>query len=512
MTSDQGKTSKSFLSENHFPAIILLVIILMGGFIRMIHVINLDFPLNDGGPFYMMMLDLQMAEYSIPTFTSYNLNNIPFAYPPFGFYTGALMSDFFNWPLLDVVRVLPSVVSIFTIPAFYSLSKKVFKDQNKQLAATAAFTFLPTSFNWLIVGGGLTRSFGYLFAILTLGQIYSLINQNKTRNILLAILFASLTILSHPGTTYFTFYCSLVILLFHYKQIRTWFWKVCLTGISALLLTAPWWFTVIRHHSYHVFTYPFQTEGFSLTSVFIPFSFLFTNEPMMDILAVCCLIGVFVCLKDGKYFLPAWFLSIFLFESRLGAVYSVVPVSLLIGVGVVNGITPIFTQATRKDGKNKNSWISPATLGFITLYIIINAYLGINYQTVTKEQISAMQWIAQNTPEESQFLVISGIPEYGIDPVSEWFPAISKRTSLTTPQAHEWLPEEEFSRRVELHAGLQKCANQDFACIETWSKINQIEYTHLYIPDLEFSLIQNENFDDFIILFEDLGGLVLERQ
>lgn len=516
------------MAGNHLPnfqdqtkiepmsALTLAFILFLGAAVRLVHVINLDFPLNDGGPFYQMILDIKNAGYALPSLTTYNLNQIPFAYPPLAFYAGAFLSDGLDWPVLDIIRILPAIISILTIPAFFLLSRRILNSTRQVLLATMAFSFLPTSFDWLIVGGGLTRSFGYLFAILTLWQVHALYTTERKRPIWLTILFASLTILSHPGTSWFTFYCTAVILAFHRKESKNWLLKSLWVIIGVLILTAPWWLTNISRHGSGVLTDPFQTEVYSLASFLTPFTFLFTNEPMLDILAVCGLLGVLTSLSNRSFFLPAWLLSIFLFEARLGATYSVLPMALLVGVGVDQGIWPLISPS---DGKLSDKWarILPIITAFyLSFYVILNAYLGITYQSVTLEEIKTMQWIADNTPETSKFIILSGTSQYGIDHISEWFPALSQRTSLTTPQAHEWLPDREFTRRVDLHAELQElyltCSDADLDCIQAWAQGAGLPYSHIYIPPPLPNWLTPGSQPAYEILYDSPGGLVLRRK
>jgi hypothetical protein len=138
--------------------------------------------------------------------------------------------------------------------------------------------------------------------------------------------------------------------------------------------------------------------------------------------------------------------------------------------------------------------------------------LEINYHTVTQEQIAAMAWIEANTPVDSKFLVLTGTQEYGNDQVSEWFPALSQRTSLTTPQGHEWLPDKEFSRRVKLHAELQKtfqtCDCRELACIDEWATERDILFSHIYTP-YKMSTESNPVYE---VLYDGPGGLVIARK
>ena len=70
-----------------------ILAIAVGCIVRARPVLLADFPLNDGGLFFQMTEELQRAHYRLPMFTDYNALQIPFAYPPFGFYMAGLVSD-----------------------------------------------------------------------------------------------------------------------------------------------------------------------------------------------------------------------------------------------------------------------------------------------------------------------------------------------------------------------------------------------------------------------------------
>src|SRR5688500_11852834 len=85
--------------------------IVLGCVIRARPVMVADFPLNDGGLFYLMTDELRGAGYRLPAFTEYNAARIPFAYPPFGFYAAAALADVTSLDLVQVVRLLPLVTT-----------------------------------------------------------------------------------------------------------------------------------------------------------------------------------------------------------------------------------------------------------------------------------------------------------------------------------------------------------------------------------------------------------------
>ena len=50
-----------------------------------------DFPINDGGIFFVMAGELSDAHLALPAETTYNNAHIPFAYPPLGLYVAAAL-------------------------------------------------------------------------------------------------------------------------------------------------------------------------------------------------------------------------------------------------------------------------------------------------------------------------------------------------------------------------------------------------------------------------------------
>jgi hypothetical protein len=505
-------TTEKTTTRHLNPLFGLILGIVLGAFVRLAPVLGLDFPLNDGGFFFAMIRDLQHSSYRLPSYASYNLSEIPYAYPPFGFYLSGALSDFFNLPLLDVIRLLPPLMSVLTIPAFYLLCRRLLASHVQTIVATIAFALMPTAFDWLVVGGGLTRAPGNIFAILTLAEAVLLFKDPKPRHLTTTALFGSLTVLSHPGTAWFTVYSVLVLYIFTANDRKKGALNSLLIAVGVLILTAPWWATIIARHGLATLLYPFQTEGLSLLSLLIPFSFMHTNEPMLNLLGMSGLLGLFACLKERNYLLPTWLGAVFLFEPRLIPTYSTLPMALLAGAGLLKVILP---GIRRIDG---DPWVPASTLrdlltgwpvkvfaGYVLLYALIAAFLAPNYHSLSPDQRQAMEWVKANTASTSQFAVVSDIPEYGIDYLSEWFPALTGRACTTIPQGHEWLPGQVFNRRVESHAALQACADQDTTCLEDWMWEFNTVPTHIFLakssqgeirtfPPLDFWLDQSPHY------------------
>jgi hypothetical protein len=92
---------------------------------------------------------------------------------------------------------------------------------------------------------------------------------------------------------------------------------------------------------------------------------------------------------------------------------------------------------------------------------------------------TAFNWIKENTPPGSRFLILTGESELFCDSVQEWFPALTKRVSITTIQGNEWLPDKMFARSVALQNGVQSCmeGSSPLGCIEKYD----LQFGYIYV-------------------------------
>lgn len=486
----------------------LLLALILGGFVRLEPVLSAKFPLKDGGLFFTFINALLQNQFSFPDTISYNGLSIPFVYPPLSFYISALVSSLFHIPVIDLLRILPAVFSILTIAAFYRLAKTILASDWQVCFAVLSFALLPTAIDFMIVGGGLPRALGYFFAILALQQIWLLSTQPTRRHLLGSILWVSLTVLSHPVVAKFLVYSAVLIFLFNGRNRKS-FFNFCMVAAGTLLLTSPWWILAISRHGFTPFLNALQANPHSWTSYLAVFLFMQTNEPYLHLQGFLALIGVFVCLKDKQYFLPAWLGVVFILEPRLVASYAILPTSLLVAIGLEALVgmlnlpqekipgTPNISPSPQIE-RRRLSTISTILLAFILCYGLISAFVAAPRQYLDAENIEAMTWIKANLPKDSRFLVISGIYGAGEDYISEWFPTLSGSVSLATPQGREWVDGSQFIDLWQSHDQLQECQYEDQACLENYSNTLDLKFTYIY-------MVKNRNPKTVVPLILDLN-------
>lgn len=445
------------LNQADIEILILLTAILFGGLFRLIPSSLAGFPVNDGGMFYSMIVDLQANHYALPEFTTYNNLFIPFAYPPLGFYLGAFLSSLFNIAPEALLTWLPGILSTLCVPAIFVLAKEIFKDRLKAAVAALFFAVTPHMSAWLSMGGGLTRSLGTFFMLLTITFVYRLYNEKTSPRwtILWVILFAGLTILSHTESAVFAVAISFYILLW---KLRSWdgVRKGALVSVGVFILASPWLGAVLSRHGIEPFLSALQTGGHSLDSILRIINInAITGERYLDLLGAVGVLGFILLIARGQFFIPLLLVVIQIAQPRSAHTIGNIPLALAGAFFIVEILIP--------NPKLARAFLA-VTLPFILMNNLHSGFLLSNSR-VSADELNAMEWIDHNLPEGSTFLVINGETAGECDALTEWFPSIAKRTSVATMQGREWLIGDRFVEFIARRDALQRCMDSDLNCL-----------------------------------------------
>lgn len=510
----------------------------VGIYLRFRLVAPADFPVNDGGLFYLMTQELRASHYALPAFTSYNGAGIPFAYPPFGFYLAGFIADVTGWSVLSIVRILPAIISTLAIPAFYLFAKSVLGSRLEGAVATFAFAVLPRTFEWFVMGGGLTRAPGFLFAILTFHQAYHLYTRPRRSLVLTTAVCGALAVLSHGENAWFTIYSAVLLFLVFGRNRRALVHSI-LVAVGVVVLTAPWWGTVLRLHGTSAFLAGGAGGGYDNFSWFPVKTFLISDEPYLPVLSAIGLLGVFVCIAERRWFLPVWLLAILLLNPRNPVTPAAVPLAMLVAIAMVRLIAPRILELSRAAWgtelvepaeSGSTGWRARArgflpiaslllTVGALGGYVALGARAFLKWsdiEVLSREERDAMQWVSLNTPADSRFLAVGfARPWFGLDATSEWFPVLAKRANVATVQGYEWLPGRQFLIRQKRYAVLkQRCPTQSVSCLERWARLTNEPFTHIFLraedccPLLHASLRASH---DYVRIYQGAGAEVFRR-
>ncbi len=524
--------SGALLGRRYWCALGLAVA--LGVAIRAYHVLSQDFPLNDGGLFFAMVRDLQAANYHLPAFTSYNGAGIPYGYSPLGFYLAAFLDDVTPLSLVDVFRWLPLTVTALVVVAFAWLAHALLASRMAVVVAVVAFGLLPRSFIWMLMGGGLTRSLGFLFALVTLRLLYAFYTQRRWAYLPLISVTAGLILLSHLGTAPFTAFSAMLLLLAYGRHRQAVLGSI-VAAAGAALVSAPWWYTVMQMHGIE----PFLAAGATGGSIFgalrlqdvvhtLSVFGVGTAESILAIVGMLGVLGFLFALAMGDWLLPAWWISIVLLDARQGSTFSMVPAALLAGVAVAHFLLPVLRQApvaTLRRSPGRAAWPAAALLGLIFAFATVSALVRnpakpgsiTDLGSLSWQERAAMSWVERETSPDARFLIVSGTP-WEIDRNSEWLPVLANRKSVATVQGYEWRPAGEFARKKRQYVDLQGCAGWVSQCLEDWSRITGVGFTHVYIPKspdrpcchlLRYSLDRNPAYR---LLYDGPGAVLFTRR
>ena len=497
------------IRRKEWADLILMLAIFIGAFMRFNPTLLAGFAINDGGMFAVMVDDLKASNYFLPQFTAYNHLNIPFAYPPLGFYLGRIAADLFGIGAVQAVRWVPAFFASLSIPVFYLLALRLLKDKYYAAISTVFFALMPRALSWFVMGGGLTRSPGQFFMLLTLAALIRLYEENRGTDIFWAGLFGGLAVMSHPEAAVHTF-VSAIFLWIMLSRSRTAFINSLAVGMIVLLVSAPWWVTVIHYHGVEPFLKGAAT-GQKALAVFHLLFFVFTEEPYATVIAILGLIGIAYCLARRDYLLPLWMVIPFFVEGRSAAGPAAIPLAMLAAIGLVDVVFAALSTlrgrseatkiepsvekahvATEKAGRtdvqqsDQLSSIERNVFIYLLLYLIFSTYqfgFQLSNATLYPSDQDAMNWVRENTPPEARFLVLTGTTSVSCDSVLEWFPALTGRQSLYTVQGTEWIEGANFNSYVKSTYPVQECLSSgDNSCLDM--AVSRSQYDYVYVSKI----------------------------
>ncbi len=449
------------------------IALLLGGVLRFMPGMMADFPINDGGMLLAMARDLRSNGFVLPSVTSYNLLDIPFAYPPLGMYIVAFLSDKLSIPDIESLRWLPPILSAAIIPAFYWLAQRILNSKSKAAIATLFYALM--SSDWLIMGGGLTRSLGILFSLLAIGYVYCLFRADRSKTTVgLAILFCALAVFSHPEVGVQTAGICFLLWAF-YGRNAAGIKNAILVALGTALLSAPWWLTVLLYHGFSPFWSAMHT-GIRETMLASLFHTFFSTQGGLPILSLFWLVGMFAVLRKREFLLVFWAFLPFVIDSRNAPAIVIFPFLMLVSEGTcyLSGELIRAYSVTFPNHKNASRYLialAKGTLAILLFYLLFVSYTSVSTLvaiSLSGSDRETMEWVKKNTPPGSQFLLITNMGDISpmTDSYQEWFPVLAERRSQNTLQGLEWTLGPDFFQYSRDLIALQACPAVD--CLSDW--------------------------------------------
>ncbi|MBI4731534.1 MAG: hypothetical protein HY781_05295 [Chloroflexi bacterium] len=444
-----------------------------GAFLRLLHLFSISWnaPFHLGGLFYEFSLQILQNHFALPeTIPYYSLDGIPFAYPPLGFYLQAVLMGLFSPPPFLTVNLLPPLLAVLSLPAFYWMVKALTDDIRLRAAALFAFALMPSAFVNHIEAAGLADACGTLAMILYLGGLFRLEKSPRLIPALLAGLFLGLCVLASPGSAYGAVIISILFFLkflVHDLKARTFrgsAWLL-LAGLTGLLISAPYWLTVVGHHGFGVFLVPFLTQHdprFVLSQI----KYILTFKPA-DMIIFVPEEGLYGFLFDWLVFagllwaalnkqgFQVLLLFTFWLIPREGNWLVAIPAAWLAASGIVHLLWPLLQKAfSMRPGHRP-----PLAPGVVALCLALLALASAVYAVGDLQSRADLQISAAATetlrqerdiiPAEAHVLIAGNMA------LQEWAPQLLERDVLNCEFGLEWQPEE-FQQVRLINAALEE--------------------------------------------------------
>ena len=459
----------------------LLLVTLVGAALRIAPVTANGFPLNDGGLFLAMINTIIGTGAPIPDSVAYNGSSLPFAYPPLGLYVASVFMTLTGFSGTTTLQIIPVALSVATIPVAYLLFKRLFDTEFRAIVATAAFAVIPRSYEWMINGGGVTRSLGLLAALATVTVAIDLYRLGGRGRMAMAGVLLGITGLAHPQAAVFAGTSLAVLLPFYAANLRVGSARLVGSVVVAGLILAPWLLTVVARHGLSTLLGAAETGG-SIADSLTVIAGLRISDGLFEVLGIVGAFGLFVALVNRRWLLPTWLLVTILVSSRAGLTYA----STMLAGGVAYGVADSLRLLGSPEPKTVRELGSYATavvlVGVLSIAAVADsAASGIRplspLHGMDAGTGAALRWIKDETEPGSVILVASGTG-WNIDATSEWLPELAGRRSSATVQGTEWLGPGVFRQRERQYIWFQTCAAEARSdCVQQWEDvIEHVDY------------------------------------
>ncbi len=470
--------------------------ILFGFLVRATPAFINRFPLNDGGMFFTIVEDLISTNFIPPEVISYNGLGIPFTYPPLAFYILAILSKNLGISLIQLFIWMPVVFSTFSIVAIYFLAKEITNDSLLASFSALGFAMLPATMTWLVMGGGVTRSLGIVFSLLTMLFAYRLYKNGKSIDCILTSLFASLLVLSHSEWTIQTVAAIIVFFVNSSDKKKSAFISLPVV-VSTIILTSIYWIRIFKTHSFSPFHNAISSGFYDFSNLLPPVMFTIGREMYFPIISILGIFGLsYLVIRRREFWYLAWFIVPFIADPRIAFSAVAIPLSITSSYGlfILVQLFDFFNKShadelwiDRLDEQQiRRFWSSKLSkwiIGYIIIYSLVGSFGNIlqNSDVVLNEEVrQSFEWISDSIPSNSNFLVITGEPLFN-NPIQEWFHPLTKSNSITTYQGTEWLPGYYYYAAIASSLALQDCKFRQLPCLEDWKKTNPFHFEFIYI-------------------------------
>jgi len=429
-------------------------------------------PPGDGGLFYLMAQAVGNDPFSYGGEVAFSGMELPFAYPPLGFYLAAVLHRA-GLPLEEAMRGVSLAATVLAVGAAGLLLRRLASSWQAALLAVLLLLGLPRFWAGQLAGGGVTRAPGLLFCLLAWLGATALPSGGKGA-VLATGGAMGLAMLFHPemglyaaaGTAFLAVACR--------GEGATWRGALgraagaCLVGA---IVSAPWWGVVLARHGPGLLVgTALGSQGEVALRGLVPLLPPVYGEAAPWPVALLAMGGTVAVALRGRPLSLAWALWLVLVDPRKGTVVASLPLALGGGEALAVLLAP-FSRWRPAPGVTAAAAAAAAVaLALLCPWSAARAAASPSWPLVKVkgEDVDVMAQLGEVLPQGGKIMVLSGEP-WIRDPWSDWGPAFTGREFVLTVQGSEWLGPRAFEERRRRYREVQECVrSEDLECIARW--------------------------------------------
>lgn len=435
-----------------------LLLLAAAFFVRFYPFAGQVFPLNDGALFLAFVEHIHSGAYFSEPCVLYNGDCVPFAYPPLSFFAASTLLWLGLSPV-QVAVVYPLCLSVLLVVVTLWFLREVIEDDFVFLLAAAAALLQVRSIEYLLMGGGISRSTGALFFLLALIGAVRAAAGTRTRPAVLGGVCAGLALLSHLEWGINAAVGASLVVLFSARTGPQKARLILLAALCATLVVAPWAIWALSTHGAAPFRSAGDTANWSLGAALAASARLDFFQPAH--LAWLAVIGsVALWLRGQTLWLTMLVVFFFLTPRHFGSV-AVYPTAILLAYGIaslLSWVSRLGARALPPAGPGAAArgeviaLLAVITVLFVGLFDRSGQVAGL--RKLSPDVRAAATLAAGRFPEGAVAAILTDDPWY-LSKDAEWWPYLSDHRVLNTVQGSEWLDRGEFRARERVARNLR---------------------------------------------------------
>lgn len=485
---------------------------MLGAAIYLYNPLRFSLPIGYAGLFSLMAETIRAEGWALPRYIPfYGPGGIPFAYPPAGPYLLALATQLTGASVFDVLRFLPAILSILFLVGVYAFALVILEDRGKAILAALLVATAGEVYASQATASGAVRS---LAAISLIGCLTAATAAYRTSRsakglVLLAGTLFGLTILSHLsyalvgliGLAALTLDCGIV-------RRRVAVGRALAVVVLGVVVSMPWWATVISRHGMDVFVYALQSHGNTgladRARVDLPGTLVLMVRWVFGLgegwqpaaLVGLILIGLAYAVIRRRWAWLVWFLgALFLVgepDRYLIVIGAMLTADMLVALGGLD------TAKVREAGAG----LRIAGVGLVLLFCVWGGARALRAMSPSLSQpaIALGDWVREHTPSDATFLFASGEHD-----LAEWMPYLLRRSPVAAPWGSEWTGR--FGYEPWLFGEVGICAEtESLTCLWNLMSAEGLDPSYMIIPQEQRSLVAQAESDPGLQLVHDSEG------